>query len=157
MMNFGSLFVASTVLATALMTPAPAMAEVAPATADAARETTSLTIELSGFQKIQGQVFISIYDAESAYNGAGGPVSAHVVPVDEESETLLVQLPGTGTYGFRMFHDVDGDGEMDTNLFGMPTEPFAFSNNARGSMGPAKWDKVAFTVEGATTQSISFR
>jgi uncharacterized protein (DUF2141 family) len=28
----------------------------------------------------------------------------------------------------------------------MPTEPFAFSNNAKGRFGPAKWDDARFEV-----------
>lgn len=160
MQNFGPLFVATTVLATALMTPAPVLAEApAPTTQTSTQPTTQatqLTIELSGFKKRQGQVFISIFDSKAAYNGKGRAVSAHIVKVDAAIERLTVQLPRTGTYGFRMFHDVDGDGKMDTNFLGIPSEPFAFSNNASGFMGPAKWADAKFRVAGATKQSVSF-
>ena len=54
-------------------------------------------------------------------------------------------------------HWFDGDGEMDANPFGMPTEPYGFSNNAVGNMGPASWDRARFTVSGATAQTISLR
>jgi uncharacterized protein (DUF2141 family) len=55
-----------------------------------------------------------------------------------------------------MFHDVNGDGRMNTNPFGIPTEPYAFSNNARGQFGPASWADAVFTVEAAeTTQQIN--
>jgi uncharacterized protein (DUF2141 family) len=46
---------------------------------------------------------------------------------------------------------------MNRNPFGMPTEPYAFSNNAVGNMGPAGWDRARFTVQGATAQTISIR
>ena len=49
--------------------------------------------------------------------------------------------------------DVVGRG----TAFGMPTEPFAFSNNAVGNMGPAKWDRARFEVSGATAQAIRIR
>jgi uncharacterized protein (DUF2141 family) len=47
----------------------------------------------------------------------------------------------------------------------MPTEPYAFSNNAVGNMGPADWDRMGpadwdrahFTVSGATAQTIRIR
>ena len=57
----------------------------------------------------------------------------------------------------RAFHDVNGDGRMNTNPFGMPTEPFAFSNNARGNMGPASWDRAEFAAAGAVAQTIVIR
>ena len=57
----------------------------------------------------------------------------------------------------KAFHDVNGDGEMNTNPFGMPIEPYAFSNNAVGNMGPARWSAAHFAVSGETTQTISIR
>ena len=44
------------------------------------------------------------------------------------------------------------------NPFGMPTEAFAFSNNAPASMGPATWADAAFevTAEGAE-QTLTIR
>jgi len=41
---------------------------------------------------------------------------------------------------------VDGNGQMNSNAFGIPSEPYAFSNNAQGTMGPAKWDAAKFIV-----------
>ena len=46
---------------------------------------------------------------------------------------------------------------MDANPFGLPTEPYGFSNNAVGNMGPASWDRARFTVSGATAQTIRLR
>ncbi|MNJ30385.1 hypothetical protein D3C77_249830 [compost metagenome] len=57
----------------------------------------------------------------------------------------------------KAFHDVNGDGELNVNPFGVPTEPYAFSNNAVGDMGPAKWDRARFEVSGATAQAIRIR
>jgi uncharacterized protein (DUF2141 family) len=57
----------------------------------------------------------------------------------------------------RSFHDVNGDGEMNFNPFGMPVEPYAFSNNAVGNMGPASWERARFNVNGAVVQTITLR
>ena len=51
-----------------------------------------------------------------------------------------------GRYAVKAFHDVNGDGKMAANPFGVPTEPYAFSNNAKGMMGPPKWTDAAFEV-----------
>ena len=53
--------------------------------------------------------------------------------------------------------DLNGDGKMNTNPFGMPTEPFAFSNNAVGNMGPAGWDRAGFALSGDAVQSIDLK
>ena len=74
-----------------------------------------------------------------------------------DTATTTFELPA-GAYGIKLFHDVDGDGKMGTNPFGMPTEPFAFSNNAPAQFGPAKWDAAKFDVAApAATQTISLQ
>jgi uncharacterized protein (DUF2141 family) len=42
---------------------------------------------------------------------------------------------------------------LDKNLFGIPKEPYGFSNSARGSTGPPKFADAAIVLnpDGATT------
>ena len=76
---------------------------------------------------------------------------------DGRGSTVTVEfatLPA-GDYAIRFYHDVDGDGELDTNLMGIPSEPFGFSNNARGNFGPASWADSVFTVTpGGNTHAL---
>ena len=60
--------------------------------------------------------------------------------------TLTLAAPAPGRYGIKLFHDVDGDGVMATNIMGFPTEPFGFSNNAPVRMGPPDFAAAAFAV-----------
>ena len=95
---------------------------------------------------------IAVYD-KAGYD-ADKQVAAGMVPVTADTVTTTFELPA-GQYGIKMFHDVDSDGKMGTNPFGMPIEPFAFSNNAPAQFGPAKWDAAAFQVAApAATQTI---
>ena len=45
-----------------------------------------------------------------------------------------------------LYHDENGNGEFDTNLFGFPLENYGFSNNARAIFGPPAYDKAAFRL-----------
>ena len=96
-----------------------------------------------------------LFDSEEAYGGKGAPVRQIMVAADKaEVATQLVGLK-PGRYAIKLFHDIDGDHKMGTNPFGIPTEPFAFSNNAVGNMGPAKWADAAFEVKaGDNSHSI---
>lgn len=103
-----------------------------------------------------GKVLISLFDSESSYSG-GAPVAQAMIDIDAgQTEAVFADLPA-GDYAAKMFYDVDGDGRMDTNPFGMPTEPYAFSNNARGHMGPATWEQTRVAVSGPVTQTINLR
>lgn len=101
-----------------------------------------------------GHIMVALFDSEAAYGGSGGPV--RVARVDASGAVVQAAFEGlpAGDYAMKAFHDVDDDGQMATNPFGMPTEPFAFSNNAVGNMGPAGWDRAHFTVTGDTAQTI---
>ena len=107
--------------------------------------------------KPEGRIMVALFDSEANYGGEGQP--AQVAMLDAAAGQTSVTFDGLpdGDYAVRAFHDLNGDGKMNTNPFGMPVEPFAFSNNAVGNMGPAKWDRARFEVSGATAQTIRIR
>lgn len=102
-----------------------------------------------------GDVMVAVFDSQAAYD-AGRPMRAVRIDVAGGARAATVDLPA-GDYAIKAFHDVDGDGLMNKNPFGMPTEPYAFSNNAKGNMGPAPWGEARFAVAGATTHALTFR
>lgn len=61
-----------------------------------------------------------------------------------------------GTYAIKIFHDVNGNGKLDTNFLGIPTEPYGFSNNAMGAFGPPSFEEASFRVSG-NGASLSIR
>jgi uncharacterized protein (DUF2141 family) len=105
----------------------------------------------------EGVVMAALFDSEEAYDGGGPAVRG--VRIDIAVGERIARFEGLppGDYALRAFHDVNGDGEMNTNPFGMPTEPFGFSNNAVGNMGPASWARAHFAVSGETRQTITLR
>ncbi len=105
---------------------------------------SDLTINIEGIKDAGGTITLGLFD-EASYNGDGAVNGADLVV---EGDTVSVTFDGLepGEYAVRLYHDVNDDGEMNTNPFGMPVEPYAFSNDARGRFGPAKWDAAKFTV-----------
>lgn len=120
--------------------------------AEPAGDTLTLTFETGANT---GTVMISLYNAEAAYSD-GAPVASKAIPASGPVVAVFDNLPA-GDYAVKAFHDVNGNGRMDTNPFGMPVEPYAFSNNARGNMGPAGWDRAHFAVSGNTAQTIQIK
>lgn len=146
---------ASLISALALMAiAAPALAQ-APVTTPASDGPVTIILTLeTGAQT--GTVQIALFDSEAAYGG-GAPMAATLVDIGAGQHTATFSNLPAGTYAARMFHDVDGNGTMNTNPFGIPTEPYAFSNNARGNMGPASWERAHFVADGAVTQTITVK
>ena len=52
-----------------------------------------------------------------------------------------------GTYAVAVYHDLNGNGELDRTTLGPPDEPYGFSNDARGTFGPPKFDKAAIEIK----------
>jgi uncharacterized protein (DUF2141 family) len=116
-----------------------------------------LDIEVSGLAPASGNLMVAVFAGEAQWDG-GDAYRATRVAVDADTLTIALDGLQPGEYGLKMYHDVDADGELDTNMMGIPSEPFAFSNNARGSFGPASWSSASFTIaEGGNVHSINFR
>ena len=99
-----------------------------------------LTIEVENIGTEAGTIRLGVFDeagykSDEAVNGAN-------ITVDAAKVSVTIEGLAPGEYA---------NGDMNTNPFGMPTEPFAFSNNAKGRFGPASWSEAKFSVtkEGA--------
>ena len=132
-------------LASALMLLAPAAM---------AADAATLTVTFEGLKAHTGSVMMSLV-GEAAYDGKAAPAAQTMVAANGDMVVATFNGLAPGQYAIKAFHDVDGDGKMGANPFGIPTEPYAFSNNAAGVMGPPKWSAVAFEVKpGANTHAI---
>lgn len=115
---------------------------------------SDLTVNVEGIAQAKGKINLGLFDA-ATYDG-NGAVNGAILTVEGDSVTTVFEGLAPGEYAIKLYHDVNDDGEMNTNPFGMPTEPFAFSNDAKGRFGPAKWEAAKFTVEAdGTTHTIT--
>jgi uncharacterized protein (DUF2141 family) len=113
--------------------------------AETAAPAAAVVLTFKGMKAPSGQIMGALFDSEAAWSG-GAPVQALQLKV--EGGELVARVTGLrpGRYALRAFHDIDGDGKLSRNPFGTPTEPVAFSNNARAVMGPPSWSEAAFEV-----------
>ncbi|MDH3210362.1 MAG: DUF2141 domain-containing protein [Burkholderiaceae bacterium] len=81
------------------------------------------------------------------------PITSRHILVDSDGQVVLqLDKLKPGTYAVSVYYDQDGNGKLNTGLFGIPTELVGFSNNAEGLFGPPSFEKAAFSV--STTQTI---
>lgn len=144
-------------LTTAMIATTAALV-TAPAAANSADVPTTLEVAFVGIERQTGQIMMSVYDNEAAHDGGGKPVRVAAVTVEGGRAVVRFEGLAPGSYAIKAFHDVDGNGEMATNPFGMPLEPFAFSNDAKPEGGPARWHAAHFPVSaGANAVSITIQ
>lgn len=105
-------------------------------------------VEISGLKSATGNIFIAIYDSGSTWLSDEVVMTKKVIiaeSLDGELVRAELQLP-LGDYALSAFYDRDDDGELDTNFVGMPSEPIALSNNAKGKFGAPSYSDAVFTL-----------
>jgi uncharacterized protein (DUF2141 family) len=112
------------------------------------KDGNKLTVVVANIPNDEGQIRIQIRNPEDEV-----VEQARVPARPGEVEHIFEDMPA-GRYALRVHHDADGDDEMDTNFVGVPTEGYAFSNNARSRFGPPALEKQLFRVNGPTRQRL---
>lgn len=117
-----------------------------------------ISVVITDVNVLSGDVRLGLYNSKMNYKHTQDFRSIDTTASANTVRLSFENLPA-GEYGIRLFHDIDGNGEFGMNKFGIPTEPYAFSNNAKGLMGPAKWNRVKFNVNADETvvQTISLK
>src|SRR5262245_4060442 len=111
----------------------------------------TVILKVTGLRSEKGQVKIAVFNSSEKWLGEE-PAYSTTINVDGRSVTWRLNDVPHGEYGIAVFHDENQNGKMDKNLLGMPLEAYGFSNNARVTFGPPKWDKSKFVVKGSTTE-----
>ena len=104
----------------------------------------------------EGSVVVAVFDKEADWKSRDRPVRTQKVAAGPNSRVRIDGL-APGRYGLMVFHDKNNDGRLNTWPIGMPSEPYGFSNNARGRFGPASWQAASFEVRGDSVQTLRLR
>jgi uncharacterized protein (DUF2141 family) len=120
-----------------------AVLTAASATAQDASTAVAVDVEIAGVETRTGYIRAALYP-DGGWSQR--PVNAVNIPVGPETVRFQMTAPAPGRYAVRLFHDVDGDGEMNANLMGIPTEPFGTSNDAPPRFGPPAFEDAVFEV-----------
>lgn len=110
----------------------------------------SVELTITGVETASGEILIGVYDSETGWKT---DASIAEVQADAVEGTVTVTLDGLpeGDVGIKLYHDVDSNGELKRGNFGIPAEPYGFSNDAPVRFGPPSWSAAKFAIDGETT------
>jgi len=108
-----------------------------------AQEKGLLQISLSNIKK-DGKINIAIYKEGEDFPNDKFVVKSLKGECKTGVCTFQFQNLAYGEYASAIYQDVNANGDLDTGTFGIPSEPFAFSNNFRPKFGVPSFEKCKF-------------
>lgn len=106
--------------------------------------TGKLIIKINNVSKNSGIIWIGLYDSADNYLIKEKSILKKIDVTQKGYHEMVIDSLPFGTYAMALFHDVNANGEMDRNLLGIPSEPYAFSKKPKSKWRLPKFDEVKF-------------
>ena len=118
------------------------------------RAETKLIVEIQNIKQHTGQLRVGLYKPCDKFPTNCNPVASQIVDVGSNNNRIIFSV-APGDYAVALFHDVNQNGELDKTLFGIPKEPYGFSNNYRPRVAGPSFDDCRVRInESGKTISI---
>jgi uncharacterized protein (DUF2141 family) len=111
----------------------------------------TIILSVVGMRSNDGQVKIALFNSPDGFpDKSEKAIKRQVAAIENNTcQTILAGLE-YGDYAFGVIHDENGNGDLDTGIFGIPKEGYGASNNAKGFMGPPKFKDAKFVLNSDT-------
>jgi uncharacterized protein (DUF2141 family) len=114
--------------------------------ASASANAAEIKVEILGIERAQGQLLVALYDEQKFLKA---PLKGLRLPAAAGAVTASFADIPEGQYAIAVILDENGNGKLDMNAVGIPTERMGFSNDATGFMGPPQFSAAKFELGGA--------
>jgi uncharacterized protein (DUF2141 family) len=102
-----------------------------------------LTIKVPDAVSDEGQMMLAVYDTANQFNDPTLAILKSPRPIKKGIATWVIaakNLPSQ--FAVAAYHDKNSDGILNRSMFGIPAEPYGFSNQARGNFGPPSFEQA---------------
>ncbi len=103
-------------------------------------------VVVSGAKSDAGKVLVRISATEAQFDSKQPGVRDVVAQLKDGKATVRFEGLPAGKYAITVVHDANGNGKLDSNMIGMPTEAFGFSNNPVIRFGPPAFKDTLLEV-----------
>jgi uncharacterized protein (DUF2141 family) len=115
-----------------------------------------LKVVVQGLKNTKGWVGISIYKSSQGFpDEATKALQTYFVEIKNNKAELIITDLNFGSYAVVAYHDENADKKLESNWLGIPKEGVGISNNAKGSMGPPKYNDAKF-IFNRVDQTVTF-
>ena len=104
----------------------------------------------------RGTVKVAVFAGARAFPGGMALARATAKLVAGRAEVNFTAI-GPSTVTVAAYLDGNGNGRLDRNWLGRPTEPYGFSNGATGTFGPPRFDAARIDLRRRQRITISLQ
>lgn len=122
-------------------------------------ERGALLLQIENVSEVKGSLRIAVYDRSEVFMNEAESRWGEVVRILRSGacEITVPDLP-FGQYAVVVHHDLNDNRKLDKNLLGIPSEPYAFSNDPDVKWRPPHFEEVSFAfVENGQHQRLYLR
>ncbi len=114
-----------------------------------------LTIRVQNIQQLKGTISIIIFKSNEGWpNEYKKAVFAKGISASANEITQEVKNLPFGKYAIAVLHDINDNKVADKSMFGIPQEPFGFSNYPKITFGVPDFEDVSFLVKSPKQEII---
>lgn len=104
----------------------------------------SIVVTVVGLKDRRGRVGCALFDKQRHWLTPKAIAGVkRNIPKNQQVVCEFRNVP-KGRYAVAITHDEDDDGEVDRGLFGIPSEGYCTSRNAKANFGPPSWEDASF-------------
>ena len=108
----------------------------------------SLELKVENIRQKDGTIWVGLYQSsEDFLDREQAILLAARVDRTGSINITLPNLQHGKDYAIALFHDLNDNGELDTNWLGLPSEPWAFSGEPRTRLRLPRFDEVRFRYD----------
>lgn len=105
-----------------------------------------LIVKVHNVKEAKGDVCVALYNDSKTFLKLENVYKSKKTKALLKETTLVFDNIPEGEYAIAIFHDENGNEELDTNFFGIPKEDVAFSYGRLKTFGPPSYKECAFQV-----------
>lgn len=113
-----------------------------------------ITVEVLNVPESKGKISVALYDKEDAFLKSEDVFASASSPAEMGKTNVILENIPHGNYAIALFHDKNGNDELDTNWMGIPKEKVAFSYAKMKLFGPPSFEDCSFDLKESTLISI---
>lgn len=104
----------------------------------------TLEITIEGLPTNTGDVYIGVYEGPDKWLNEPALLGGKAVVNEDGTATLKLWHMIPGEYAISFFHDANGNGALDRNFIGYPSEAFGFSAGAKAIISKPAFGDATF-------------